>query len=589
MCKLISNIPPYAAGARVKQQIFDGSSDYITFSMGCVKFSEGFMLYEKANVLSDNTSSYAVFDLGGEFDYVSFTAGYIGKSQAMNNDLLRVYADDELVLETPLIATYPNQDYVVPIRKCRRLRFENKGSGSLDVAAYGVADLVVYRGEPVANNLFEHPQPDCPDEADLLDFGAPYIHYVSPKSGQTIFYDGSTQKNYFTIGDRRINKGFLLQTSVHFSFDYGPLANGTDNAAAATVGGIAAGSAFVAGAAAVGGAVIGSTLIGAAAFLALAAGGEALENSCAAFNTYGEYESVTFTVACSEPLNRSHADGYKEKLLIGADHKVVAEMNVYETMEPQTVTVPLDGCRQLMFWLANTDNWSGTYAFYDIKLSKRKAALDIPRAVRRSEAVVSRPLWSEYEFAYKWQRPQSSGAKALDEFHTKLTNTYSSIESMMARKPVYEINTYYLETAAGQVCKAVQLRDGRSSNLLYMVSEFTEAMRSLEKLHKLKHSLDELSVMKASAALDLPTLGFRAIAYGKIFKLATKTLSECKAIVGLMIEEQSANVLQLQTILDTAIDIDGKMSTERTVFCPLFSGETVPDGYLQAVEQFDVK
>ena len=590
VCKLISNIPPYAAGAKVKQQIFDGSSDYITFSMGGVKFSEGFMLYQTASILDGNLSSYAVFNLGGEFDYVSFTAGYIGKSRAMNDDLLRVYADDELVLETPLRATWPNQDYVVPLHKCRRLRFENKGSGKLDVAAFGVADLVVYRGEPVANDLFEHPQPECPDEVELLDLGLPYIHYVAPMEGRAICFDGSTQKNYFTIGDRRINKGFLLQTSVHFSLDFGPLAEGTDNAAAAGIGSAAVGASFVAGTTAVGGAVVGSTLAGVAAFLALAAGGEAQENSCAAFNTYGAYNSLTFTVACAQPRNQNLPSDYNETLLIGADHRVVAELIVNETMEPQTVTVPIDGCGQLMFWLVNTHNWSGQYAFYDIKLSKQKAALEIPREARRSQAVVSRPLWSDQTFQHKWQRPQSSGAKTLDEFHMRLSNAYSDIEGLMRRKPVYEIHTYYLETGAGEVCKAVQLKDTRSErNFLTFEAELGEAAHNLEKMHRLRQELGELSVMKAGAALDIPALGFGAIAYGKIYKFANKTLDECKQILRLMIEEHSANTAFLQTVIGTSLDIDGKRSTERTVFCPLFEGEAAPEGYLQAVEQFNVK
>ena len=121
---------------------------------------------------------------------------------------------------------------------------------------------------------------------------------------------------------------------------------------------------------------MGSTLIGAAAFLMLAAGGNAIENSCAAFNTYGRYNSVTFTVACLRPFSGERTD-YKETLLIGADQKVVAELTVYETMEPQTVTVPINGCEQLMFWLANTNNTSGQYVFYDIRLTGDVLPLDI--------------------------------------------------------------------------------------------------------------------------------------------------------------------------------------------------------------------
>lgn len=590
VCKLISNIPPYSSGASVDKQVYDGTSDYITFSMGGVRFSEGIVLYKTANFWDDSVVSYSVFDLGNEFDYVSFTAGYIGKSWAMNNGLLRVYADDELLLETQLQPTFPNQDFVLPIRKCRRLRFENVSEGKLDVAAFGVADLVVYRGEPVENSLFVHPRPYCPDEIDLLDLGAPYIHYVAPMKDHTIYYDGSTQKNYFTVGGRRINKGFLLQTSVHFSFDFGPLAQGSSNAAAAAAGTVAVGSSFVAGATAVGGAVIGSTLAGVAAFLALAAGGEAVENSCAVFNTYGEYNSVTFTVACVRPNNQEHPSDYNETLLIGADRQVVAELAIKETMEPQTITVPINGCEQLIFWIANTYNWSGVYAFYDIKLSKSKSELDIPRASRSSHAVVSSPQWTEYTIQNRFERVRASGAKSLDEFHNKLANVQNDVERILADKPFYKINTYYLETNAGQVCKAVQLRDIRSdgynSGYHPFRSEYNEAERKLERLYKIKRDIDDLTFMQANAALDIPTLGLGAITYGKVFKSSTKTLKECREIIKQLLAEQKDNTDFLRAVIGSAFDIDGKQSSDRTIYCPLFSGEPVPEGGLQPVEQF---
>lgn len=590
VCKLMSNIPPYATGASVKDHIYDGKSDYITFSMGGVKFSEGFMLYKTANILSDNTSSYTIFDLGGEFDWVSFTAGYIGKSGAMNADILRVYGDDELLLEAPLVPTYPNMEFTLPLHKCHRLRFENAGSGNLSVAAFGIADLVVYRGQPVANNLFYHPRPECPDEIDLIDLGAPYIHYVSPRKDEIPFWDGSTQKNYFMVGDRRVNKGFALQTSVHFSLDFGPLSSGTDNAAAAAVGSAAVGASFVAGATAVGGVTVGSTLAGVAAFMLLAAGGEAVENSCAAFETYGEYNSVTFTVACIEPHNGEHPSDYNEKLIIGADHQVVAELSINETMEPQTVTVPINGCRQLMFWLSNTYHWSGLLAFYDIKLSKAKTELIIPRAARRSEAVVSRPYWSGCTFDSKWTRPKSSGAKELDAFFSKLSYTYEAIEKMMKEPPSYEIHTYYLETAAGQVCKAVQLRDTRNTrHCFYWENTLTDEMNALKRMERVRSDLNELSVMQVNAAIDLPSLGFGAISYGKIYKNATRMLKECKTKFKLMYQEQSANVAFLQAVYGNALCVDGRPSTEHTIFCPLFDGEVAPEGYLQGVERFNVE
>ena len=51
---------------------------------------------------------------------------------------------------------------------------------------------------------------------DLIDLGAPYIHYVSTQSDSRdrIFYDGSTQRRYFEMPDgTRINKGFMAAES----------------------------------------------------------------------------------------------------------------------------------------------------------------------------------------------------------------------------------------------------------------------------------------------------------------------------------------------------------------------------------------
>lgn len=576
VCKLISNIPPYTALALTEKQIYDGSSDYITFSMGGTKFNEGIVLYNKTNVFSNETSAFAVFDLGNEFDYITFTAGYIGKSGAMNDDILRIYADDELVFETTLKATYPNQHYSVAINRCRKLRFENQGVGTMNVAAFGVADIVLYRGKPVENDLFTHPEPACPDKIDLIDLGAPYIHYVSPmkNSKDPIFLDGSTKRNFFDLNGERIYKGFLLQTSKHFSLDHGVL-SGSDGAAAGTIGGAAVGSAFVAGGVAVGGAVVGSTLVGAAALLILAAGGEALENSCAAFNTYGEYNSVTFTVACLNPYIRP--GDYKETLLIGADQKVVAELTVYETMKPQTVTVPIDGCEQLMFWLANTDNWSGQYLFYDIRLSKAHAELDIPEDARLSNAVISQPFWSQKKIQNEWERQSGTGDRDLDRFYMYLSIAYEQlVKNLKVAEPRYEIYTYYLETNSGETCKAIMLESTIGDNLVSIPHELGGSTRILGNIRELREKLADLNNQKASGRLRIP-------------EKALNVLEECTAITEKLYQEKSAEVSFLKTVCDTAMDIDGKSSTDTTIICPLFEGENAPGKNLQFVRNFVIR
>ncbi len=578
VCKLISNIPPYSIGSNVDKQIYDGRSDYVTFSMGGTRFNEGFILYSRSSVMSDSPVSYTVFDLGNEFDYLSFTAGYIGKSEAMTNNWLRIYADDELVFETELIATAPNRDFVVPVKKCRKLRFQNQGSGNLNVGSFGVADLVVYRGKPVRHNLFPHPKPECPYNVDLLDLGMPYIHYMGLSTRDEILLDGSTQKKYWMVGDRRVNKGFTLQAGTHFSFDFGPLSGGSGNASAGVAGAVAAGSAFVPVGAAVGGTLVGSTLVGAAALLALAAGGEAVENSCAAFNTYGEYNSLTFTVVCNEIF--SAPDDYTETLWIGADGNVVAQMAVYESMEPQTVTVPIDGCGQLMFWLCNTVGTSGRYLFYDLKLTKERLPLNIPKAVRLSNVVLSRPVWDVPEkMSVKWERPENTGNRDIDYFIQRLAFLYNDVNKMMEKgKPGYEINTYFLESNDGQKCKAVRFKSllsGRAEQNIVLEKDYADSQ--FAKLLKLR---DE------HGALGVALSEFRRTDYADVLNAAESVLKESGEIIGMMISSKGAELAFMEKLLDAAVDIDGKVSTEKTIFCPVFPDDRVPEDGLMLVEVF---
>lgn len=601
VCKLISNIPPYSLRGGTQQQLYDGKSDYITFSMGGVKFSEGFILYNTASVLSDDVHSHAIFDLGNEFDYVSFTVGYVSKSWVMNNDQLSVFADDELILQTPLNSTFPNQEFVIPIKKCRKLKFESKGQGNMDVAAFGVADLVVYRGEPVKNDLFVHPTPACPPEIDLIDLGAPYLHYVSSvKSG--VFVDGVSKKDYFTRYDNsRIYKGFILQTSTHFSLDQGVL-SGSDAVGAATIGAAAIGAAFVPIGVSVGGAIVGTSLMSVAGLMMLAAGGEAVENSCAAFNTYGEYNSVTFTVECLRTQGDTQffgTDTYKtdiserkEKLLIGADHIVMAELAVFEGMEPQTVTVPINGCKQLMFWLANTKGTSAAYVFHNIKVSKEKCELAVPEDMRPAEAVVTEPRWTDLTIPEGWKRPSSCGVSAIDNYFVGLRSLYDKASKAIKNDaPSYTIHTYYLETEAKQICKAVKLiskvptstGEHNAMRIPYTLEQYSNTVKELRQM---RESIASLTLQQASAAASLPELGLGAVSYGKVLKECNKLLKQLKEVVNEMYQCAKENEAFLENLISTAIDVDGRESNETTIFAPLLPDEEVPAGEKSKVRNF---
>ena len=347
VCKLISNIPPYATSGAVEDCVFDGRSDHITFSMGGVRFSEGLALKGKSNMIFGNSGAHAAFDLDRQFDYVSFTTGWIGKSVVMKDDTLSVYGDDALIAKIALHCTAPNQYHELPLNKCRRLRFELQSYESMFRPAFGVADIVVYRGKVVPNDLFVHPEPDCPPERDLIDLGLPYIHFIYNGDEATdagALLDGSTQRRYFNLDGQRINKGFLLQTKVHLTLDMGE-------------GNMA-------------GAIVALNFIGFTP-LALAAAGTAYDSSLAAFNTYGEYDRLTFKVACLDGRNPNTKDPrVKELLYIGADGDKAGEIVLTETMPPTEYTVPLNRCGQLMFWMKCGDDGSGKYLFYDLVLHR---------------------------------------------------------------------------------------------------------------------------------------------------------------------------------------------------------------------------
>ncbi len=538
--KLVSQVKPYSMISDLEKQIYDGSSEYVNFSMGGIKYSEGFILYEKENFKADNPASYVVFDLGNEFDYLRFTAGYVGESWVMQDDFLCVYADGNLILMEPLTAASHPKEYILPIRKCRTLTFRNSGMEHFHgTSAYGIADAVVYRGEDTSVNPFVHPEPAFPYETDLLDLGKPYVHFVSQYSQENIIHDGSSLRGYFDLNGQHIYKGFALKTGNDFPS--------------------------------------GSS-------------GEIMNNSCAAFNLYGQYSSLNFTVGCEKTDIAGKPSGYNETLRIMVDGQVVQSLTVYETMEPTTVTVPLYGCRQLMFWLESTGrNRSGKYVFYDAVLTKERLMSDLPKSVRLSEPVITRFAWdSPVQLDMEWIRPQSSGERSVDKYLSGVSNLYYFLERCMKQSVIeYEVHTFFLETNAGQICKAVRLMPvGGGEKAWNIPNIFSEAVMELEEIRRLRSSLIEINVDKANAALGLPALGLASIAYGKAFKAANTVLKHCTETLKIMDKQKTAEVEYLKRILDGMVNIDSRMSTERTIFCPVFDGETVPEGDKMMVDVF---
>lgn len=575
VCKLVSNIQPYAVGGGINRDnmVYDGKSDYITFSMGGTKFNEGLILQSTTNVLNDNTRAHAIFNLEGQFDYVSFTTGWISKCGVLKNDTLRVYADDRIVYNYPLTATSPNRHHVVPIYKCRKLTFQKRGIMSLSHPAFGVADIVLYRGEPVANELFVHPVPDCPDEIDLIDLGRPYIHYVSPlKDHQSeLLKDGSTRKDYFTLpGGERIYKGFLLQTSVHFDLEMGPTGTPDVGVTAGMMG-----SAIMVGA--VGGATI-TAISPFGALIALAAGGTAHESSCAAFNTWGQYDFVTFTVAAipgDSGDTISFKDSPIEHLLIGADGDIVADLEIYATMRPTTFTVPIKKAEQLMFWLQCGDWWSEKYIFYDLKLSKGDhaevsaptvAEMKTRPAVTAPVEPYAIPVVSAERQKPEWISAKRCGQDPIDDYFSDCRKAWDSIEEFFSSaEQDYRSEAHYVSASDGKVYRAVSIASSVGEK--YSITGLIERNEAIiRRINESQLMFTTLGLGNVNANLSLPALGLRAIEYGKLIKAAAKTTSEYKEQLAAFRKDREAEIEMLKTLLSKGLTVDGVPSDDSTVF-----------------------
>lgn len=576
MCKLITNIPPFAIGGGMSREkaLFTDTSQYVTFSMGGVKYSEGVVLQSSTHFFNNNTGAHVLFHLGGEFDNVSFTTGWVGKCGVLKNDWLTVYADDEVVLQVPLRATDPNRHYVVPIKKCKVLKFEKYGMASMDHPAFGLGDMVVYRGEAKPNDLFVHPMPECPEEIDLIDLNKPYIHYVSSAMDVKRLFDGTSQREFFSMpGGERIYKGFLLKTSVHFDLEMGPTSEPSAGIIAPALG-----ASFMMGT--VGGATI-SAVAPFGALIALAAGGTAHESSCAAFNTWGEYNTLTFTVACRLPHNTIDTIDTKqdpiEILKIGTDGEVVAQFEIHDKMKPTTYTVPINGCQQLMFWLECGGSNSGQFILYDLKVSKSsKTTIEIPNIKDRDTRPVVLAPADPYNFDYtrclpekvEWDTPSYYGSSSINAYYKLLKQTFRQFDELIdnLQQTKYQTVSRYVKANDGETFRSITIQSalGEKYSFLSLVSRNKQIIESLQST---KTSIASLKVSYGAALASILQVE------PKLMKQCRTDLKESLTWIkkydeqfDIFATEKQAEIDLIGQLIDSAYDLDGIGSSEQEVF-----------------------
>lgn len=625
VCPLMSTIKPYSVRgvSQADNTLFTGESDYYTFSMGGEKFSEGLVLTTGNTFMEDKIDSYVAFDLAGEYDWVSFKAGCLTNHRVLGDDVIQVWADDNLILETTIHATWPNQYFELPINKCRILKFAKPGNGKSNQVYFGVGDIALYRGKPVANDLFHHEIPYCPDEADLIDLcKRPYFHYVGRYLSTLTNFDfndcfknGSSQREYFQMKDgSKIYKGVMLETNIPLGFEDITL---TDMVFM-----------FVTGA----GSAISSSHIGAVTGITAGAGtGGALaslklmdnsgrQSSVAAFNPYGEYETCTFTVAnkseYSDPVDNLLSGGRQSrpvKLNVFADQRLVGEFWLDDKMSPTTFTVPIFKCTQLMFWLECGETRSGQYVLYDMTVSKTKCGISIPERYSSGQeeasgrASASRPVASgvpstsgsrnrgrrqkdeEVAERVSWTSIGLSSNDAVNSFLRDVDNVWKSTCELPKLKtvPDYRLSQTWVEASDGTAYKCVSMIDARG-NRLSTTDIQNDLMSRISAAKMIRTNSKMAYVGLPGATLGIASLGsIDAMSrFGKQVKLGKTVLSQCEDDAQAFIDACQMELDTVQDYIRKAVDVDGFKSTARVMIIPREDGDILPE-VMQRLQYFN--
>ena len=590
VCAMCSNIPPYSVRgvSSHSNTYFDGASRHYTFSMGGEQFWEGFILTTGTTLFDDNINSFASFDLAGEYDWISFTAGCLTQRRVLDDDIIRVYADDKLILETTIHALEPNKHFELPINRCRTLKFVKPGNGQSKQTYFGIADVVLYRGKPRPNDLFVHDKPDCPPQADLIDLcRRPYFHYVGRYLSTLTNFDfndcfknGSSQREFFQMKDgRKIYKGIMLETNIPLGLEDITLSTALVSLIAGPV-------------------IIPTPVLG----LVSSGGGQ---SSAAAFNPYREYESVTFTVANKaeyvDPFNELFANGKMPPvtLYVIADQMPVAEITLHDKMMPTTYTVPIHKCEQLLFWLQCGDVRSGQYVLYDMTLDKRvlpqtpsslpsrqtivESRNAQPKAAPKAAPAKAKPAKEKKSKPKKqkapvvWTPVKHSGDKSMDGFIDAVDILWKTTQEMLAQgEAQYSIQQNFVQATDGTVYKAVTFRGLNGEKLgIRSILRTNEDFAKMAKTIKAKALDAELYLPSATLAVP-STPDF--ILYGRVIKLGTNVISQCSQQADELVEHKAEENENINELLRQALTVDGVQSTDHTLLLPLGPDEQVPAG-----------
>lgn len=351
--KLVSEIGVFSHISAAEPSVFVGAPKSGSFIMGGRAYDEGIVLLSQNGLIGTKPAS-ASFVLGKKYGAVTFIAGHIPNGGACNDGQIDIYADGVLIKTIEVEYGALPKKYVLDVKDCNYLEFvlENAPSTGGYKPSVGIAELAAYP-DAVGEDLFapsgsiKHPQ-FCPliDIFGFYEVRNPDSERLMGTIGAEGYYNGKNNKGSFRIGDKLIEKGVVLRTSVNLNPNVEE----------------AIGSGYI------------DTHITERelSVIEISDDGAAHKSAFAMANVSGgDYTSVSFTVAFH---SKNLATGAEDatNLIIAADEKCIADLLLTAEMKPQRLTLAIEDCDRLTFWLdcSEKSGASHYYAIYDITLNK---------------------------------------------------------------------------------------------------------------------------------------------------------------------------------------------------------------------------
>ncbi len=185
-----------------------------------------------------------------------------------------------------------------------------------------------------------------------------------------------------------------------------------------------------------------------------------------------------------------------------------------------------------------------------------------------------------------WTPVKKSGDASMDNFTAAVNALWNTTQEMLAQgEASYTIQQNFVQATDGNVYKAVTFRGANGEKMsIGGIMQTNESFAKKEKAVKAKAVDAEMYLPGASLAV--PGMS-DIIYYGRIVKLGTTVISQCRQQAEELVERKAAENENINSMLQQALTVDGVASSDKTLLLPLGPDEQAPAGLaLQQVRYY---